>query len=50
MAEKGEMDHVEAPDRQARDRSKFEHGDRALAVIGDERVVVSEEDVCILPC
>lgn len=27
---------------------EHEHGDRALSVIGDDRVIVTEDDVCFL--
>ena len=28
------------------DKSRYKHGDRALMVLGNERVVLTEEDVC----
>jgi len=28
-------------------RESVKHGDRALALIGDERIVLTEEDVCL---
>jgi len=31
------------------DKSRYKHGDRALMVLGNERVVLTEEDVCLIP-
>lgn len=42
MSEKASFDHIDrGPDR----RNSEKHGDRALSVIGDERVTVTAEEV-----
>lgn len=54
MASKTSMDLVEENEHAPRkgslsaiDPNAAKHGDRALAIIGDERVSLTEEDVCM---
>ncbi len=48
MSEKADLDQVEAQGHyNDNNQEKRDHGDRALAIIGDERVIVTEEDVCL---
>lgn len=48
MSEKMVFDDVEKAGRNDSLHSEvaMKHGDRALAIIGDERVTVTEEEVC----
>jgi hypothetical protein len=51
VSNKGVIDKVEeASHADRRHSATAQHGDRALALIGDERVSLTEEDVCLWDC
>lgn len=48
-AEKGYLEQNEdVEDGTPRKQGQAKHGDRALAIIGDERVSLTDDDVCII--
>jgi hypothetical protein len=48
MSEKGNFDFVDGrhKERVVHHNEAARHGDRALSIIGDERVTLTEEEVC----
>ena len=44
--DKSEAEHQETVEHRVVGSEAAHHGDRALAVIGDERITLTEEDVC----